>query len=1134
MSDEPSMTRASAEALPTGEFAAGAPTDDRGGDPPVDAIDREKAAAAQRHIADLVLAELQQRRGAPRATYRCQFHGGFGFREAAAIVPYLRGLGISHVYASPILQARPGSDHGYDACDHQALDQDLGGAEAFDEWRATLAQHGLGLILDIVPNHMSTHTANRWWSDVLENGQNSPFAKYFDIDWNPVKLELHGKVLLPMLGNQYGNVLEAGELRIAYQEGAFFVHYADRLLPTDPRTTTGILSARLDELRAALSDTPEALAEYESILTALEHLPAVSDTRPEAMVERQRDKEVIKRRLRDLTAASPIVEQFISRNAADINGTAGDPASFDRLDAVLAVQPYRLCHWKAASDEVNYRRFFDVNELAALCMEDPEVFFHSHRLVLRLAAEGAVSGLRIDHIDGLYAPENYLWRLQWAYLAALAHRVWESQPAEASQVPPDQSAAAGSSTAAPNGSPAASSPVFPKPDLGAAAGSGAAWVDIAPPLIVELCRRLGLPEPADDDWVALLGTRPITVESPPARGDAAAGALPGAGELPLFVVVEKILGPHEPLPECWPTAGTIGYDFLQMCDGLFVADDGWRQLKRDYTRLTSQTAPFDSVARDNKRLILRVAMGSELQMLAHQLNHISEQHRQSRDFTLNLLRYALREILVCFPVYRIYPGPRGVSERDRRFVTQAVAMAKRRNPAIDAGAFDFVRGVLLLEHPDGLSEASIRERELFAGRFQQVTSPVMAKGVEDTSFYVYCPLLSVNEVGNGPESPTSSPGVFHAWNQQRAACYPHAMLAASTHDTKRSEDVRARLNVLSEMPRVWRAAMQRWLRLNRRRRTEVDGQDAPSRSDENLFYQSLIGIWPVAPPDSATLAALVERMRAYMSKATHEAKEHTSWISPNEAYDRAVDNFVTSSMHDRRDNRFLTLLRAWLPRIAEPGFVNGLAALTLRLTCPGFPDVYNGQELWSFRLVDPDNRAPVDYSERQRLLAELQLTASGSADDVLAFTRQLAANLADPRTKLYVTWRLLTLRQRLSDLFASGRYVPLSISGERAEHAVAFARVPQQAPTGEGASGPNVVVIVPRLVARLIDAGSDGTAPWRVPLGADVWRETQIEVPPELAGTKVDVLTGVRRDWRGTVPLADLFADFPVVVLSSE
>ncbi len=485
-------------------------------------------------------------------------------------------------------------------------------------------------------------------------------------------------------------------------------------------------------------------------------------------------------------------------------------------------------------------------------------------------------------------------------------------------------------------------------------------------------------------------------------------------------------------------------------------------------------------------------MASELQMLAHRLNRISEQHRRSRDFTLNMLRFALREILVCFPVYRVYASPAGVSPRDRRFVQLAVALAKRRNPAVDLAVFDFIRDVVLLEHPPGLSEEARRQREEFAGKFQQVTSPIMAKGVEDTAFYVYFPLLSTNEVGCDPRHAATLPAAFHEHNVDRRLHRPESMLASSTHDSKRSEDVRARLDVLSEIPRDWQVAVNRWSRLNRRKRCEVDGQPAPSRNDEYLFYQSLLGIWPPGPVDDQEHARLVERLQAYMEKATREAKQRTSWISPNQAYDHAIREFVAAVLQNRPDNRFLADFRAFHAQIVPFGLVNALVQLVLKLMSPGVPDIYQGQELWDLTLVDPDSRRPIDFDLRRRLLDEVaRRTAdasravdssraadgSGVTNDSLArrdFARELATNPMDSRLKLYVTHELLALRRVLDRVFRHGSYVPLEVQGAKAEHAVAFARA--AARSGSAEADDIVLVVVPRLLARLVRQSSSHQA----------------------------------------------------------
>ncbi|MGE0536774.1 MAG: malto-oligosyltrehalose synthase [Pirellulales bacterium] len=1080
--------------------------------------------------AEELVAAAVRRRIDPGATYRLQLNGRFDFDRAAEIVPYLRELGVTHVYASPILQARPGSEHGYDVCDHEQLDRGLGGATGLARLSAALSAEGLALLLDVVPNHMSTDTANPWWNDVLENGPNSPYAHFFDIDWRPVKPELANKVLLPILGQQYGDVLEAGELHIEHHDGGFTLHYFDNVLPIGPKTAIPLLTHRQELLEAALNDDREALDEFHSIVTALEHLPSQNATWPEAIAERQREKEVIKRRLRELEARTPAVEQFIAGNVNLYNGTAGDPASFDLLDQVMSAQAYRLSHWRAATDEINYRRFFDINSLAAVSMELPEVFHRTHRLLFELIARGQVAGLRIDHIDGLFAPEQYLWRLQWTHLAVLA----ESPPR---QVPAEH-----------------------EPTGGDAATCGTSWSDRE--LLDEACRQLGFPRPRAADLIAIFGPETVppsdrlsgAVEWPGAtRGDEAADEQfeatvqvdeasaetldqfdLGNHHLPLFVAVEKILGQHEPLPPSWPVAGTTGYDFMHQVGGLFLDPAGWKSIVQFYRRATGETRTFDEVVRDSKRLILRSAMASELQMLAHQLNRISEQHRRTRDFTLNMLRHALREILMCFPVYRVYPSPRGVAERDRHFVNLAVALAKRSNPDTDWAVFDFIRDVLLLNHPSHLTDEQRRDREHFAGRFQQVTSPVMGKGFEDTAYYVYCPLVSVNEVGGEPQSPVVTPAAFHQLNAERSQSFPWSMLASSTHDSKRTEDVRARLHVLSELPQLWRNQVSRWFRLNRGKRADVDGQPAPSRNDEYLFYQSLLGVWPLDPPDEEAQADLVDRLQRYMEKATHEAKQHTSWINPHERYDRAVREFVAAALERSPSNRFLAQFREFQAAVAPWGLLNSLGQLVLKLTAPGVPDVYQGQDLWDFSLVDPDNRRPVDFELRRRLLSDIQ-RAAADPQQLQALAAELAAAPADRRTKLFVTSRLLGLRRRTGQLLVTGEYRAVEVTGPAAEHVVAFARVdrPDEAAADE-ASRRAVLVVVPRLLVRLTQSvGTAQLAPPANVFDAAVWGDTALDASFLGEIELENVFTAERRHALASMPITGLLGQFPVAVLSS-
>jgi (1->4)-alpha-D-glucan 1-alpha-D-glucosylmutase len=1099
-----------------------------------------------------VIRHVQAKRIVPAVTYRMQFRDEWTFDDATAVVPYLHELGVSHIYASPYMRARAGSPHGYDVCDPNQLSPALGGDEAFRRFTAALAEHGMGHIVDVVPNHMAAATENPWWRDVLENGPSSPYSGYFDIDWHPVKDELENKVLLPQLGSQYGDALESSQLKIAHQDGRFEFQYFQHTLPLGPKTTIPILTHRVDELQAALGPGAESFDEYQSIVTALQHLPAQNANAPKAMAERQREKEVIKRRLRDLEAREPMVAEFVAENVRIFNGREGAPESFDALDKVLQSQSYRLCHWRAASDEINYRRFFDINDLAALCMEKSDVFHASHETYGKLLAAGQVDGLRIDHVDGLFNPERYLWRLQWNYLGYLIReeseklsteettRILESVAAvkqtakEESDHDVERAAHGGASVVA-----ASSTSV----DEAVASPTSL----IAVELLRRICERLGLRQPDDADWAAILGRAGVEAAqesrtAPPGDIVTVVDYGPLQQRLPLFVVVEKILGPNEPLPETWPVAGTTGYDFTNQLNGIFVYPRGFDSVERHYQKFVDEQRSFATIARDCKRLIVRSSMSSELQMLAHRLNRISEQHRKSRDFTLNSLRYALREVLACFPVYRTYPGPDGVSDRDRRFVNYAVASSKRHNRTIDPATFDFIRDVLLLRHPPGLSEESKQAREHFAGLFQQVTSPIMAKGVEDTAFYVYFPLMSANEVGGDPASAAHGLEEFHQQNSGRCRRGLRTLLATSTHDTKRSEDVRARINVLSELPRPWRTAVNRWNRMNRSKRTKVDGNLAPSRNDEYLFYQNLLGMWPThGELDDTARADVIARMQAYMEKATHESKQLTSWINPNPEYDQAVRDFVAACLTPADDNRFLPEFLELHKKIVRLGLYTALSQVVLKMMSPGVPDIFQGQELWDFSLVDPDNRRPVDYARRTELLRSLKTQMPKEVTARAEFVASLAKQPEDDRLKLYATWKLIELRRDFDTLFAQGRYIPLSASGRAAEHVAAFAWQPaprpseprEQAHAADGAQ-PHVVVIVPRWWARLTDAAALDSVVGCVGQGERVWADTTVELPAGFPTEFVNHLTG-----RTVAAKSDLFRlkevldDFPIGVFVS-
>ena len=940
----------------------------------------------------------------PRATYRLQLHRDFTFRDAAGVVPYLARLGISHLYCSPILRARAGSTHGYDIIDHATLNPELGGRAGFDELVDALHAHAMGLVVDVVPNHMGIMGAdNAWWLDVLEHGPAAIHAGFFDIDWRPLDEAMAGRVLVPVLGDHYGLVLERGELKVAFEEGAgeFSVWYHGHRFPVDPREYPRILALAGPQLAAGFAD-----------------LPPRHDTTPEAVARRDRDSRLHKRRLTEAAQADPAAAAAIDDALRVLNGTPGAPESFERLHELLEAQAYRLAFWRVASDEINYRRFFDINDLAALRTEDEAVFDATHRLLFELAASGKIDGLRIDHPDGLYDPAGYFERLQRGYARAASLDL--------------------------------------EPDAGGR----------------------------------------------PAR--------------PLWVVAEKILAGHERLAESWAVHGTTGYRFAAVANGVLVDGPARGRFERTWRAFTGNDTDADQAAYLGKRATLRAALASELTVLASEALRLARADRRTRDYTFNTLRQALAEVVACFPVYRTYLRGR-VSRQDLRYVDWAVARARRRSRAADGTIFDFVRSALLAEAPAGASPALADRYRAFAVRFQQLTAPVTAKGVEDTAHYVYTPLASLNEVGTDPGMFGLRVAAFHRASADRATHWPHTVLATSTHDTKRSEDVRARIDVLSEMPAAWRLLLRRWSRMNRSAKRAVDGAVAPSRHDEYLLYQTLLGTFPVGALDAAALADYRGRIGRYMQKAVREAKLHSSWINVNEAYEAAVAAFVEGLLRDGPGNLFLDDLREQAARVAWFGALNSLSMTALKLASPGVPDFYQGTELVDLALVDPDNRRPVDYALRERLLGSLGEVARSGGTRV----PELLAPPHDGRAKLWLTWRALELRRRDPALFERGDYTPLTVTGEKAAHVIAFARRHE---------GRTLVAVVGRLFFAL--TGEAG----RTPLGHEVWLDTAVDFAPLGAlGGSVDALTGeaLRIDG-GSLALGRAFRDFPVALLYAD
>jgi (1->4)-alpha-D-glucan 1-alpha-D-glucosylmutase len=991
-------------------------------------------------LTEALRQRLRERQRLPVSTYRLQLHRGSNFRDARAVVPYLARLGITDVYCSPYLRARPGSTHGYDICDHSKLNPELGSEEDYQAFVEELASHRLGQVLDFVPNHMAVDPGlNRWWRDVLEDGPASRFARYFDIDWHPVKPELDGKVLLPVLGDHYGLVLERGELQLAFKDGALSLRYFEQDLPIDPAQYPRVLRMGLESLQAELPADDAHLVEFLSILTAMEHLPGSMESNAERMAERQREKKVARDRLARVVEGSPRIRLRIEAALHAFNGQAGQPHSFDRLHELLEGQPYRLAYWRTAFDEINYRRFFDIKELAGVRMEEPDVFAATHELILRLIRGGKVTGLRLDHLDGLFDPAGYVESLQEAIL---------------------------------------------------------------------------------QEWVSDLAPAEIPNEEWRRQVRAWRSANKNVAERPFYVVAEKILSGQETLPESWPIHGTSGYDFLNDLNRLFVDAADAKAMKQVYERFTGQTKPFADVVYECKKLITWTALASELNVLAHALNRLSEGNRRARDFTLNSLREALREVVACFPVYRTYVSPSGATETDRQMIHTALARARRRNPAMEPSVFDFLSGTLLPGDVEEISQEEHRQRLDFAMKFQQYTGPVQAKGMEDTAFYRYNCLLSLNEVGGDPQRFGGAPAQFHEANRQRLHHWPSTLLATATHDTKRGEDARARLNVLSEVPDEWRRALFQWTRINASNRSTVDGKPAPDRNDEYLFYQALLGAWPAELHVPTAPSELVKRLRDYMLKAVKEAKVHTSWINPNEAYDRAVADFVDNTLAGPRAAKFLNSFLPFQQRIARLGMLNSLAQLVLKVVCPGVPDFYQGTELWDLSLVDPDNRRPVDMEQRRQLLEDLEPALREESSGAAGKVAELLEHWQDGRIKLFITACGLRLRHCLPPVFLQGEYIPLQGTGEQANHLVGVARRLEDQV---------VLAVAPRLQVHL--------AATHLPLGPDTWKATRLVLPSCIpAGSFRNVITHervepARESGQMCIWAADALATCPVALL---
>ncbi|MGH9355506.1 MAG: malto-oligosyltrehalose synthase, partial [Terriglobia bacterium] len=936
------------------------------------------------------------------------------------LVPYLHELGISELYGSPRFKARRGSSHGYDVADPCRVNSELGTETDFDELVKRLRDYGMGFLLDIVPNHMSASSDNPWWMDVLENGSSSAYANYFDLFRHTLVAGCAGepdaiapgKILLPILSDHYGRVLERQELQLKLDEKGLFVRYGDNRLPLDPATWAPVIDRAVAEVTADNAAARDCLVR---LLKQINLLPPRTPRDTARRGERSRTSQDVKSSLWNLVQQQSEIRSAVEKAMLAFNGVQGIAESFDPLARLLSEQAYRLVFWKVATEEISYRRFFDVSDLVGLRVELPEVFQSRHAATLELIKEGRVTGLRVDHIDGLRDPLEYLERMQQAIRNVI-----------------------------------------------------------------------------------------------PGKG----------GDERFFMVVEKISAEREDLPAGWPVCGTTGYDFMNLINQVLIDPRGLKKVREFYAHFTGSHQTFSDVVYQADKLVLEDLLGADINTLARELSRLAAADRYAQDVTFSQHKRALVEVSACLPVYRTYIRDARISARDQKQIALALKEARRRTAPDAMGlaaALDFLERVLLLDAGNQSGEAR-RAWLSFAMRWQQFTGAGTAKGVEDTALYRYSALLSLNEVGGNPGAGGKTPGEFHETLLARCRQTPLTLNATSTHDTKRSEDVRARIAVISEFPVEWKARVTKWSRLNRSRAGRVDGQPAPDRNDEVFLYQTLLGCWPFSAEEAPDLSA---RLKEYVIKALREAKFHSGWQQPNLSYEDAVIQFVEALLNLPPEDAFSKDFLAFQSKIAFYGALNSISQTVLKAMSPGVPDFFQGMELWNFSLVDPDNRRPVDFAARTQMLDGLR---QDEARDQLGLARRLVSEWKDGRIKMYVTRKSLEIRKSLFEVFAEGDYIPLLASGPKQDHVLSFAR------THDGAW---VVVAVPRLMARITPSDLP-------PAGARAWgRRSAIQLPGEAPLKWRNIFTGerlrgVRRGGGCSLSLAKLFAFFPVSVLVEE
>ena len=927
----------------------------------------------------------------PLATYRLQLTPAFGFQEAQEVIAYLHALGISDIYASPIFKAKPGSTHGYDVIDPNQINPELGGRKGFSQLIEEVKKYGMGWLQDIVPNHTAFDGENQMLMDVLENGPASAFFDFFDIEWNHPLGSARGKVLAPFLGSFYAECLENGEIQLRYDQTGFSLNYYEVKFPVKMESYAKVLTYNLTALEKKLGPVHPDLLKLAGALHTLGNLPAAEKSK-----ERYEQILFAKRMLWELYAGNAEIKNFIDGNLAKFNGEKGVPESFNLLDALHAEQYFRLSFWKVAAEEIDYRRFFNINGLISMRIEDEKVFAHTHGLIAKLVADEKITGLRIDHIDGLYDPTMYLRRLREK-----------------------------------------------------------------------------------------------------------AGAV--------YLVVEKILDLDEALPAFWPVQGTTGYDFLNYVSGLFCCRKNERKFDRIYGKFASFQTPYEDLVCEKKRLIIGKHTAGDVERLAQLMKSISAHDRYGSDITLYGLKRALVEVLALFPIYRTYINHEIFSEPDRTTIRETVEKAKQSNPGL-VHELDFIRRALLQEFRGQPADEQKQKWLHFIMRFQQLTGPLMAKGFEDTTLYIYNRMLSLNNVGSSPNRFGISAAAFHQFNQERRRLWPYTMNATATHDAKRGEDVRARINVLSEMPEEWERNLKIWNKLNKSKKRLINDKPIPDHNDEYFLYQTLIGAWPF---DESGHAAFVERMKGYVIKAVREAKVHTAWLKPDTNYEEAYLAFLDAILQPPEQNQFLKEFLPFQRKIAFYGVFNSLAQTLLKITAPGLPDFYQGAELWDLNLVDPDNRRSVDFEKRKRFLAEIKETGEG---DILKLVEALLAGKEDGRIKLLLIHRALMARKENTEIFQNGDYIPLQAEGKWKNHVIAFARKNETA---------WAVTVAPRFLTGVVKEGE-------YPLGEQVWMDTHIVLPDDAPALWKNAITAQSLPGGNKLRMNEVFEHFPAALLVGE